>query len=527
MAYGRVVFILGAQTGLDPIIHFCEGVKKGRIQYQDGAMPSSRGRLSDAEILGVLTQLFQFDSFLRREEVEVKFSFLGNRQKQDISYLGRIFGAEIDKADVLQADDLFNAECDALVYVPLDTTQPKQVEHLARLSMVMPRVRHVALTSSPKWNHSQLMALKETWTWLDPRQAGKLQSFAEEIIRINGGLTRGDLDKIDLPKEQPEAADPVIITRSDAFKEVLALVDAIADTDSTVLISGESGTGKELIANRIHARSHRAKAEQVVVNCGAIPGELLESELFGHKKGAFTGANENRAGLFEIASKGTLLLDEIGDLPLELQVKLLRVLQEKKIRRVGSSSEVEIDARIICATHKNLAKEVQDGNFREDLFYRISVFPIQLPALRERENDIALLAQHFFEKFSSNQNRAGLRISSEAMKKLLSHTWPGNVRELENTIERSIIMCQGSVVSEWDIILQSELSGDRQIDTKNHNSLFEALFVNGYDLKKIEYSYVKFLTERKDLSKEQIADHLGINRKTLYRKEKELEELTL
>jgi len=318
-----------------------------------------------------------------------------------------------------------------------------------------------------------------------------------------------------------------LIGQSSKILHCKKMAARVAGTDSTVLINGESGTGKEVFARLIHSRSNRSKENFVAVNCAAIPRELLESELFGHKKGAFTGANENRAGLFEIASKGTLLLDEIGDLPLELQVKLLRVLQEKKIRRVGSSSEVEIDARIICATHKNLAKEVQDGNFREDLFYRISVFPIQLPALRERENDIALLAQHFFEKFSSNQNRAGLRISSEAMKKLLSHTWPGNVRELENTIERSIIMCQGSVVSEWDIILQSELSGDRQIDTKNHNSLFEALFVNGYDLKKIEYSYVKFLTERKDLSKEQIADHLGINRKTLYRKEKELEELTL
>jgi len=446
MAYGRVVFILGAQTGLDPIIHFCEGVKKGRIQYQDGAMPSSRGRLSDAEILGVLTQLFQFDSFLRREEVEVKFSFLGNRQKQDISYLGRIFGAEIDKADVLQADDLFNAECDALVYVPLDTTQPKQVEHLARLSMVMPRVRHVALTSSPKWNHSQLMALKETWTWLDPRQAGKLQSFAEEIIRINGGLTRGDLDKIDLPKEQPEAADPVIITRSDAFKEVLALVDAIADTDSTVLITGESGTGKELIANRIHARSHRAKAEQVVVNCGAIPGELLESELFGHVKGAFTGAIANREGRFDVAHGGTLFLDEIGEMGGNLQVKLLRVLQAKKYEPVGSTKSKDSDVRIVAATNRDLELEVSEGRFREDLFYRLNVIPVHLLPLRERREDVPLLIDFFVKKFNREKSRRVTGVTRAALRALVAYGWPGNVRELENLMERAVILkCSGMI----------------------------------------------------------------------------------
>lgn len=446
MAYGRVVFILGAQTGLDPIIHFCEGVKKGRIQYQDGAMPPSRGRLSDAEILGVLTQLFQFDSFLKKEEVEVKFSFLGNRQKQDIAYLGRIFGAEIDKADILQADDLFNAECDALVYVPLDTTQPKQVEHLARLSMVMPRVRHVAMTSSPKWNHSQLMALKETWTWLDPRQANKLQTFAEEIIRINGGLTRGDIAKIDLPKEMPEAIDPVIITRSNSFKEILALVDAIADTDSTILITGESGTGKELIANRIHARSHRVKNEQVVVNCGAIPGELLESELFGHIKGAFTGAITNREGRFDVANGGTLFLDEIGDMGANLQVKLLRVLQTKRYEPVGSTKAKESDVRIIAATNRDLEADVKDGRFREDLFYRLNVIPVHLLPLRERKEDIPLLIEFFIKKFNREKSRRATGVTRAALRALVAYEWPGNVRELENLMERAVILkCSGMI----------------------------------------------------------------------------------
>lgn len=446
MAYGRVVFILGAQTSLDPIIHFCEGVKRGRIQYQEGSAPQSRGRLSDAEILGVLTQLFQFETFLKREEVEVKFSFLGSRQRQDLSYLGRVFGVEIDKSDVLQADDLFSCDCDALIYVPLDTNQPKQVEHLARLSMVMPRVKHVALTSSPKWNHSQLMALKETWTWLDPRQVGKLQAFAEDIIRINGGLTRSDIDKIDLPKEKEASQEPTIITRSPVLKDMLALVDAIADTDSTVLITGESGVGKELVASRIHARSHRSKNEIVAVNCGAIPAELLESELFGHVKGAFTGAISNRTGRFESAHDGTLFLDEIGEMGPSLQVKLLRVLQARKYEPVGSAQSKDSNARIIAATNRDLEEEVREGQFREDLFYRLNVIPIHVPSLRERPEDIPLLVDFFVKKFNREKSRQVTGLTRAALRALVAYSWPGNVRELENLMERAVILkCSGMV----------------------------------------------------------------------------------
>jgi len=447
MAYGRVVFILGAQAGLDSIIHFCEGVKQGRIQYQEGSVPPSRGRLSDAEILGVLTQVFQLESFLKREEISVQWSVLGNRQRQDMTYLARLFGSEIENADILSHDDLYNTECDALVYIPSDTTQPKQVEHLARLSMVLPRVRHLALTSSPKWNHSQLMALKETWEWLDPRQTNKIQNFAEEIIRVNGGLTRGDIEKIDLPTGGGSGTvDPTIITRSPAFKELIALADAIADTDSTVLITGESGVGKELIANRIHARSHRAKFPHIAVNCGAIPGELLESELFGHIKGAFTGAISNRAGRFEVAEQGTLFLDEIGEMGANLQVRLLRVLQTRTYEPVGSTKTKNADVRIVAATNRDLEEDVKDGRFREDLFYRLNVIPIHIPALRERQEDVPLLVDFFVKKFNREKSRRVTGVTRAALRALVAYAWPGNVRELENLMERMVILkCSGMI----------------------------------------------------------------------------------
>lgn len=450
MAYGRVVLILGAQAGLDSIIQFCEGVKKGRIQFQDGSVPPVRGRLSDSEILGVLTQVFQLDSFLRREEVSVQWCFLGNRQKQDLSHLSKIFGTEIEGGDILQPDDLYNVECDALVYVPLDTQQPKQVEHLARLSMVLPRVRHVALTASPKWNHSQLMALKETWEWLDPSQNMKMQSFAEEMIRMNGGLTKGDIQNIDLPQAAVETIDPMIITRSPILKELLALVDAIADTDSTVLITGESGTGKELIANRIHARSHRTKFPHVAVNCGAIPGELLESELFGHVKGAFTGAISNREGRFESAEQGTLFLDEIGDMGANLQVKLLRVLQTRRYEPVGSTKSKNANVRIVAATNCDLEQMVADGRFREDLFYRLNVIPVHIPPLRERAEDVPLLVDFFVKKFNRDKSRRVTGVTRAALRSLVAYAWPGNVRELENLMERMVILKSSGMIDILD-----------------------------------------------------------------------------
>ena len=242
-----------------------------------------------------------------------------------------------------------------------------------------------------------------------------------------------------------------ILAKSPAMGEIFRTITKIADFKTTVLIQGESGVGKELVARAVHARSSRKNHPFVPINCGAIPENLLESELFGHKKGAFTDANSDRRGLFEEADGGTLFLDEIGELPLNLQVKLLRVLQEESSRRLGDSRYVKVDVRIITATHRDLAAEAKAGRFREDLFYRINVLPIVIPPLRARKEDINLLIDHFLTR---NNARLGTQIrglTADARKLLLEYTWPGNVRELENTIERAMVLCDGDVIDAHDL----------------------------------------------------------------------------
>ena len=237
-----------------------------------------------------------------------------------------------------------------------------------------------------------------------------------------------------------------IISRSDRMAEIFRLVGKLADYKTTVLILGESGTGKELIARALHYNGVRKSAPFVAVNCGAIPESLLESELFGHQKGAFTDASHDKAGLFEQADGGTLFLDEIAELPLPLQVKLLRVLQEGEIRRVGASVSRKVDVRVVSATSRDLAAEAAAGRFREDLFFRLNVFAVALPPLRERIEDVALLVDHFLEKHGERMGRSGVRPSPEVLQALVRYEWPGNVRELENCIERGLVLCEAGVL---------------------------------------------------------------------------------
>src|ERR1051326_1803904 len=238
-----------------------------------------------------------------------------------------------------------------------------------------------------------------------------------------------------------------LIGKSNKMQELFKMIEVVSATNSTVLITGESGTGKELVAKAIHLNSPRAEESFVSVNCGAFTETLLESELFGYMKGSFTGAAANKKGLFEVADKGTIFLDEIGDTGLAMQVKLLRVLQEKAIRRVGGTEEVSVDVRIIAATNRDLAAMVAEGEFREDLFYRVSVIPLHLPPLRHRVDDIPLLANHFLSRLNATMGKNIQRLSAEAMKKMETYGWPGNVRELENAIERAYILETGSELS--------------------------------------------------------------------------------
>jgi len=237
-----------------------------------------------------------------------------------------------------------------------------------------------------------------------------------------------------------------IVSRNSRMHEIFNLVRKVADFKTTVLILGESGTGKELIARALHSHSRRKNAPFVAVNCGAIPHALLESELFGHVRGAFTDASSDKLGLFEQASGGTLFLDEIGEMPLLLQVKLLRVLQDEEIRPVGSSVVKKIDVRVISATAKELEQEVAANRFREDLYFRLNVLGIMLPPLRDRSEDIPLLADHFLSKFGERFGKGGVRLSQEALRTLMVYQWPGNVRELENCIERGLLLCEGDLL---------------------------------------------------------------------------------
>src|SRR6202140_660537 len=238
-----------------------------------------------------------------------------------------------------------------------------------------------------------------------------------------------------------------IIGQSPKMKAIFDMIQTVAPQNSRVLITGESGTGKELVARAIHENSARAQTPFITINCGAFPETLLESELFGYMKGSFTGANENRRGLFQAADGGTLFMDEIGNMSVTMQVKLYRVLQEGKVRPIGSTEESDIDVRVITATNKDLEKEIAEGRFREDLFYRLTVIPIQLPSLRERPEDIPLLARNFLERFSKSMNKNIDGIEPETMRRLEVYDWPGNVRELENTIERAVALEGGTRIT--------------------------------------------------------------------------------
>jgi len=241
---------------------------------------------------------------------------------------------------------------------------------------------------------------------------------------------------------------------------VVDLIRQVADTKTTVLIQGESGTGKELVARAIHVGSGRASGPFVVINCAAIPGTLLESELFGHEKGSFTGALKTKKGRLEVADRGTLFLDEIGEMPRELQVKILRVMEEQKFQRVGGTEDIEVDNRILAATNRDLKQAVEAGSFREDLYYRLKVITISIPPLRERKEDIPLLVDHFLRKHRANLRKKASRVSGEALQMLTDHDWPGNVRELENALVRALVLCPGEVIEPRD--LPEEIRGGEE-----------------------------------------------------------------
>ena len=307
-----------------------------------------------------------------------------------------------------------------------------------------------------------------------------------------------------------------ILGKSKSIQAVFDLIRRVADSPTNVLITGESGTGKELVAKAIHYNSDRKDAPFIPVNCAAIPEQLLESELFGHMRGAFTDAKMDKRGLFEEAQKGTLFLDEISELPLMLQAKILRAIQEKEIRRVGATKPISVDLRIIAATNLNLGEEVKSRRFREDLYYRLNVIELKLPPLRERREDIPLLVEAFLKKCGEVRGKEVKGVGEAALAMLMDYAWPGNVRELENVIERAVTLSRGDKISPDDLpaAVQGARGDRRVLDEAAERTL---------PLHELEKEYIKKVLEKTGGNKYQAAHALGIDRKTLYRKLAEIE----
>jgi len=308
-----------------------------------------------------------------------------------------------------------------------------------------------------------------------------------------------------------------IVGKNEKMQEIYHLIEKVAPTSASVLITGESGTGKELVARAIHINSPRENAPFVSVNCAALPETLLESELFGHERGAFTGATTMRKGRFELADTGTLFLDEIGDIPLPLQAKLLRVLQERSFERVGGSRPIKVDVRIVTATNKELKDEVDKGYFREDLYYRLNVLHIHLPPLRERSDDIPMLTNHFINKFAEMLNKPNLRISGDALRYLVNLSWDGNVRELENTIERAAILCSNDVIQAEDV--HPDVTSSKKEENWSPDFDFEQFIPANLPLPEVlsgvEEQMVKRALKEANFVQARAAESLGITKSLL------------
>ncbi len=357
-----------------------------------------------------------------------------------------------------------------IAIIDLQLAEQDGISLMEKLQLINPEMPVIILTAHGSIESAVEAMKKGAYNYLtkpfDARELGLQIERALENRRLTSEINR-------LKELLREGYDfENIVAKSEKMREVLEVVSRIAGTESTVYIHGESGTGKELIAKAIHLASGRKGKPFVAVNCAALPETLLESELFGHEKGAFTGAIKNTKGLFSQAHEGTIFLDEIGDMPLLTQAKLLRVIQERQFYPLGSEKPVDVDVRVIVATNKDLEDQVKQGLFREDLFYRIHVIPILLPPLRERKEDIPLLAEHFLKKFGRQMKKKVIGFAPMAIQKLMLYEWPGNVRELENTIEYALAMTQKNIIEE-DLLLKSKGSTEDLKPLKEAREAFE------------------------------------------------------
>lgn len=392
------------------------------------------------------------------------------------------------------------------IIVDLDMPGMDGIEVITRCKELSPDTEAIVLTGKSSVE-SAINALRQ----------GAFDYFTKpcKLIEIRSLLERVQnkrelTNKYRALKRQLERVEgrPNMVGEGPAMARVRELIEKVAPTQSTVLILGETGTGKELAARAVHEHSLRAEAPFVAINCGALPENLIESELFGHRRGAFTGADEQRVGLFEVANTGTIFLDEIGELPKSMQAKLLRVLESGEIRRVGDNDSFQVDVRVVCATHRNLASMVEDGEFREDLMYRINTFEVNLPPLRDRIQDIPALANHLVGRFRKLPGGDAPLFTQDALQALASHSWPGNIRELANTIEHACILCDQFPITADDL-----------------PSKFGARGVSGtrwtggpISLRDLEMLAIDAALDRHQGNKTEAAEELGISLKTLYNK---------
>ncbi len=390
--------------------------------------------------------------------------------------------------------------------VDLDMPGMNGIEVIRRCKEVSPETEAIVLTGKESLTTAVAAMRYGACDYLTkPCRLAELRDLLSTIAQRRDMVKKYYLVKRQLERAQGGAQ---LVGEHPLIQQVRKLVTKVAPTNSTVLIRGETGCGKELVARSVHDQSLRKDQPFVAINCGALPENLIESELFGHKKGAFTGADTNREGLFEVANKGTIFLDEIGELPMAVQAKLLRVLESGEIRKIGDNEPHRVDVRVVCATHRNLEKMVEDGAFREDLMFRINTFEIYMPALRERISDLPKLALHLFKRFRQEAVSEEHLFSPEAMDELRSHQWPGNVRELANVIEHATILCDKPPIRPEHL---PKHFTDRRLRKELRSSV-------PMSLREIELVAVQEAMERHGGNKQAVAEELGISIKTLYAK---------
>ncbi len=421
--------------------------------------------------------------------------------------IGRALGgrgiSSVAAANAKEALDLLTNQSFDLVLLDIRMPDMGGMEALKRIRALYPDLNIIMITGYPTIDAAvKCIRLGALDYLVKPFSLDELDASLQKIeSHVKSGSPPGT-EEHGLRIDDKEG---VIIGESRAMKDIFDKILKVAPTDSTVLITGESGTGKELVAKAIHAHSNRKDMEFVAVDCSSLVENLLESELFGHVKGSFTGAFQTKHGLFELANHGTFFFDEISNLSPKIQAKFLRVIQEREFMKVGDQKKIKLDIRIISASNKDLQDSIRKGLFREDLYYRLSVVPVALPPLRSRKEDIPLLIDHFLRKFSRKVKRTVPEISPAAMEILIEHHWPGNVRELEHTIERVLILEDTDIIRTRDLpALISQQQGDFQMFSEDPLSLEE-----------LEKHYIRFVLRKTKGKKAMAADILGINRKTL------------